>query len=64
MRSSITAPLAIAADKELIDKAVGMPRWPWFDQSTELILGCIDSDDCAENRLTELRDQKVVWKGR
>jgi enoyl-CoA hydratase/carnithine racemase len=58
------APVAIAADKELVDKSVAMPRWPWFDQSTEMILGVIDTDDCTENRLTGLRGEKPVWKGR
>jgi len=58
------APMAVSADKELIDHAVNMERWPWFEYSTHLIVGCIDSDDFSEQRLVGIRGGTPVWKGR
>jgi len=58
------APLAVRADKDLIDHAVNMPRWPWFEYSTHLIVGCIDSEDFKTQRFAALRGGKPEWKGR
>lgn len=58
------APMAVSADKELIDHAVSMERWSWFEYSTHLIVGCIDSDDFSEQRLMWREGKKPVWKGR
>ena len=58
------APMAVSADKELIDHAVNMERWPWFEYSTHLIVGCIDSDDFSDQRLVGLRGGTPEWKGR
>lgn len=60
----VNAPLAVRADKDLIDHAVNMPRWPWFEYSTHLIVGCIDSEDFTDQRFASLRGGKPEWKGR
>jgi len=58
------APLAIRADKDLINHAVNMERWPWFEYSTHLIVGCIDSEDFKSQRFASLRGGKPEWQGR
>jgi len=58
------APLAIRADKDLIDHAVNMQRWPWFEYSTHLIVGCINSEDFKSQRFATLRGGKPEWQGR
>jgi enoyl-CoA hydratase/carnithine racemase len=58
------APMAISADKELIDRAVNMPRWPWFEYSTHLIMACIDSDDFSTQRFSSLRGGTSEWQNR
>jgi len=58
------APLAIRADKDLINHAVSMERWPWFEYSTHLIVGCIDSEDFKSQRFASLRGGKPEWQGR
>jgi 2-(1,2-epoxy-1,2-dihydrophenyl)acetyl-CoA isomerase len=58
------APLAVRADKDLINHAVNMPKWPWFEYSTHLIVGCIDSEDFKTQRFSALRGGAPEWQGR
>ena len=59
------APLAIRADKLLIDRAVCMERWAWFDTyAADLIRTVQASEDHRERGFDSLRKGKVEWQGR
>jgi len=59
------APLAIRADKVLIDRAVATPRWTWFESyAADMIRTVQGSEDARERRLTTLRGGEVEWLGR
>jgi len=59
------APLAIRADKLLIDRAIGVERWQWFDSyAADLIRTVQASEDARERGLDLLRKGSVEWQGR
>jgi len=59
------APLPIRADKVLIDSAVNMERWQWFDSyAADLIRSVQNSEDSRERGLASLRGEVPDWQGR
>jgi enoyl-CoA hydratase/carnithine racemase len=59
------APLAVRADKLLIDRAVGIERWQWFDTyGVDLIRTVQGSEDARVRGLDLFRKGSVEWQGR